>query len=383
MNTKHTIFAFTCLFASISLLFSGCGSDKIPQGKFTQEQMRTIPMTNRYSLPEATGGMIFSVDSETVSANEVIGPLEQNLTQLAQRTSEDEFVSQTLPVVRQVVRDRAADLLLYKEARKNAPETIDELLDKAVEKEVKRFIANYNNDYAEAEKQLKSAGMDWRSYRDFQRKMILTQSYLSSNLFEAKRFSHTELLEFYNEVKEERFHRPGMLQFRLIDLQEGKLTAEQMVEGESPREALRRRAKEVMAKLESGREFESLVGEYSQGPMAPVGGLWRPVTIGAESLPKPYDVIETTAKDASKGQIVGPIEAQDHIFIVRVEDVQKEEMKQFEEVQQILETQLQMRHQRQQQEDMLNGLIQRADLLELERFSEFCAREAYRRWGRK
>lgn len=382
MSTRQTI-SKTALLLSAALFITGCGSDKVPQGKFTAQQMSTIPMTNRYDLPEATGGMIFSVDAETISADEIIQPLEERLTSLAQRLSEDAFVSQTRPVIRQLVRDKAADLLLYKEAKKNAPESIDELLNQAVEKEVKHFVAQYNNDYAAAEKQLKSAGMDWRSFRGFQRKMILTQSYLSSNLIEKKTFSHTDLLEYYNDVKEERFHQPGILEFRLIDLQVDRISAAQMAEGESRPEAARRIMQDILTRLQNGQEFSALAVEHSHGPLAPQGGLWRPVTLGTDSLPPPYNRIEMEAKEAVKGQIVGPIEVEGHIFLVRVENIQREQIKPFEEVQRLLETQLQMQYQKEVQEDMLESLIKRGDLLEMERFSEFCAREAYRRWGRR
>ena len=362
------------------LLFAGCGKDNIPQGKYSQDQMAAIPMTNRYELPTPSGGMVFSVDEETITADEIINPLEKNLAPFAQRLTETDFVDQAMPIIRKMVRDRAADLLLYKEARKDAPEGLEEMLDKAVEKETDRFIAMYGNDYAEAERQLKNMGMDWRSYRDFQRKLILTQSYLSNNLYEKKSFSHTELLDFYNKVKEQNFHRPGMVEFRLIDLSAEKLAPDQIQQGELPQDAMRRIADEVMTKIQNGENFESLVGQYSQGPLASMGGLWTKVTLGTGSLPKPYDVIEQKVPGAKEGQILGPIEADGHIFIVQIETYQKELTMPFEEVQPILENQLQMQYQMQQQDEKLASLIRRADLLEMERFSEFCAREAYRRW---
>jgi len=381
MMTKRN-FSIPALLLGLTIgLWAGCGDGKIPQGKFTEEQMSTIPLTNRYMLPEPTGGMVFSVDTETLTADQMILPMEEDLRPLAERLGREEFTAQVKPVMLKAIRSRVTYLLLYKEARKNAPENIDDQLNKAVEKEVDRFVAAFGNDFAEAQRQLKKEGRDWKSFREDCRKEILTQSYLSSELLEEKTFSREELLNLYEEAKEKFFHRPGEIEFRLIDLQPQKLTAEQIGEGETRIEAARRLGREILARLEAGEDFAMLARTYSHGPMASEGGLWRPVTVGTDSLAEPYDVIEERAKDASRGDLIGPIEVRGHLFIIRVENNRPEVTRSFEEVQGLLENELRVRHRRAQQDALIDKLIQRADLLEMDRFADFCVREAYRRWG--
>src|SRR4030042_371900 len=73
-------------------------------------------------------------------------------------------------------------------------------------------------------------GMDWNSFRDFQKKMILSQDYVRQQLPENKPVTYNELVSCYNEMKGKLVNRPdGMklelfvipatITFRLIDIQ--------------------------------------------------------------------------------------------------------------------------------------------------------------------
>jgi parvulin-like peptidyl-prolyl isomerase len=209
----------------------------------------------------------------------------------------------------------------------------------------------------------------------------MTHSFISSTVMEEKKFTRRELLDYYEKVKNEQFSRPGRLQFQLIELVPSKLTAEQIQEGETPEQAARRIAQEIFEKLQQGEDFGELAKQFSHDPLASTGGLWAPVTMGTDSLAEPYDKIEKIAETMSVGQIQGPVQEQGRFFIVKLISLTPPVSKSFDEVQPILESQLQFQHKNSKYNELVEKVIKRADFIELERFAEFCANEAYRRWS--
>jgi hypothetical protein len=55
--------------------------------------------------------------------------------------------------------------------------------------------------------------------------------------------------------------------------------------------------------------------------------------------------------------------------------------KPFEEVQQLIKQQLLFQYNQQQYKELVNKLVMNTDLAEMERFTEFCVNQAYKRWG--
>ncbi|MHC5018390.1 MAG: peptidylprolyl isomerase [Planctomycetota bacterium] len=204
---KKTI--VTVSLAAVLLLGAGCGNRK-KYGKYTEEQMQQIGFANKYDLPAPSGSsMVLGIHSETLTSDEILAITEITLQPAAAQMPEAEFTAQAKPFVRDVIRGKVTDILLYQQARKTAPETIDDMLDKAVDSEINRFVASYGNNYALAESKIKEMGMDWRSFKEYQKKMIMTQSYISSTIKEEKRFSHQQLRDFYDQNKDEVFCRKG------------------------------------------------------------------------------------------------------------------------------------------------------------------------------
>ncbi len=378
VKTSYSAIGMICLGALVVL--SGCGGDSL-QGKYTDEEMNRIPIAPKYDLPEASGGYTLRIYSETITVDEILGFVEKTLKPYAEKIDRETFQTQTIPMIREAVRGKTVDILLYQEARKSAPENIDDMLEKNVESEIARFVSGYNNNYALAEKAIKEMGMDWKSFREYEKKLIMTQSYISSTLKDEKRFSHQELVDYYEQVRDEQFSQIGMIEFSLIDIIPEKLTDEQIQEGQSKEDAAAALAKDVMDKLNDGEDFAELAEQYSH-TMAANGGKWTPHTIGSGSLPKPYDMLEGQALNMKDGQIAGPLTADGHLFILKVDHIQHGEIIPFEDVKKQIAQQLQFQHRNQQYQELVQKLIQKADFLQLERFSEFCVKEAYNRWGR-
>lgn len=364
----------------LAALITGCGG-KAPRGKYTDEQMQQFPLSNSYNLPPASGGLVLAVYTEVITADEILNTAQKALKPAAAKADQETFETQALSYMREVVRGKVTDILVYQEARKDASENIEENLEKAIDSETTRFVASYNNNYALAEKKIKEMGMDWRSFRDYQRKLIMTQSYISQTFKEKRRFSYQEMEDYYNKIRGEQFCKSGVVEFSLIDIVPAQLKADQIAEGQTAYQAARQLAEQILTKSNSGEDFAALAKQYSHGPLAPVGGKMRPVTVGAGSLPKPYDVLEAEAISMQAGQVKGPIENEGHLFIVKLVSYDAGNCKPFAEVQGLVEEQMQFEFRQQQYSEFVNRLVRKANITQMERFVEYCTRQAWQRWG--
>jgi peptidyl-prolyl cis-trans isomerase SurA len=362
-------------------LLAGC-SNKIPQGKFTAEQMKTIPFPPRYDLPVPEGGMALNVESETITTKEMVLRLEQQLKPVAMQGNEAAFRRAAQPAFREVLRSRITDILLYKEAKKKAPENIDDPLDKAVESELSRFLASYGNNRILADNALRTMGYDWKSYRDFERKLILTQSYLSKEFTDKRPVSHGEMLDYYNRHHDQ-FCMDGTIQFRVIEIIPEKLLSDMVRPGEAAEAAAVRLSVEVMDKIKGGADFGKLAEQYSQGPLAAQGGLWRPVTPGSGSLPAPYDILEQKAMAMEPGQAVGPFPVDGRLLILKLESKKEAQCKSFEDVQDAIEQQFQFEFRKQQYEKVVEKLTACVDVARMDDFIDHCMTDAYAMWNPK
>jgi parvulin-like peptidyl-prolyl isomerase len=353
------------------LLLSGCASRDKP--KYTKEQLAQIPLAQREGLPAASGGLVLAVGGQTITSDEIITPLTDFFRPIAQRSNLEQFKAQARPQVEKLLETKISNILLYNLAKKDAGENVEEALEKAVEAETKNFIARFGGDYAKAEEVLKQDGMDWASFREYQRKMILSQSYISSQMPDDKPVTYSELLVRYNDMKEEFFAIPPMLKFRIIDIQPNRLkTADP---NQSRRQQAKDLADELVGRLRAGEDFAELAKQYSHGHRAVFGGSWKPVQ--PQSLAEPYDILAAAAEKIEPSQITGPIEAGEHIFIMKLEEKRLKSFKPLEEVQNQVEAQILLDRRRNAVEELNTKLMQQAASGEKDEFVDFCLKKIY------
>jgi parvulin-like peptidyl-prolyl isomerase len=366
-----------CVFLTVwlILLTYGCGSGSKP--KFTDEELARIPLAQREGLPEASGGFVLVVGGETITSDEITTePLLDHFRPIAQKGSFEQFKKQARPELEQIISVRVSNILLYQQAKRNVGTgvDIDDALEKATEAEVRKFVASFNGDYAKAEQALKQMGMDWHSFREYQKKMILSQDYVRQLLPEHRPITHSELVNCYNEMKEEFFAIPATITFRLIDIQIPKL--EVTDPNRSRLEQARKLAGELAKRLQKGEDFSELARQYSHGHTASSGGLWQPVQ--PQSLAKPYDVLAAEAEKIQPGQIAGPIEAGEHIFIMKLEEKRPKSFQPLENVQKEVEAKIIFDRRKKVADEFSSKLVQQAALNEKDRFIDFCLEKTYR-----
>ncbi len=361
----------------------GCGGAKMAPGRFSEQEMANLPLAGQRDLPPPSSGtMVISVSGEAITVDEIISPLAEGLRQSVSEGF-DAFRLRAAPVVESVVQEKIIEILLYQKARKKAPENIEEAIRKAVEGEVNRFVAQYGNNLAEAQKAIAEMGLDWEGFRKYQQKLILVQSYISGEISGDLSVSYGEMLGYYNAVRAKRFQWEGQIEFRIIDIVMEQLKPEQVdaVAGQSKRQAALRIAGGILERIKQGQDFGEMAKTHSHGYRASLGGLWRPVTPGVGSLARPYDVLEAAAMGLNPGQVFGPVESGGHIFIVKLEKKKEPGVASFKDVQDIVEREVRMIKQKQRYDDLIAGIVANTRVRNVDRFVDFCVTEAYRRYS--
>ncbi len=361
-----------CVFLlALLVLFSGCGGGK--KTKYTEEELAAIPFAQREDLPKASGGFVLAVGGETITADEMVLPFIEDFKPFAQRSSFEQFKLRARGDLERVLIIKVSDILLYQQAKEHTG-VDEEALEKAVEREVRRFVVSFGSDYARAEEALKRMGMDWRSFREYQKKVILSQYYITSQLPDNRPITYTELVDTYNEMKDEFFSTEAMLKFRLIDIEAGKLEVADA--NQSRLEQAKELAGELVRRLRAGEDFGELARKYSHGHRREFGGLWKPVQ--AQSLAAPYDVLADEAERLKPGQIAGPIEAGEHIFIMKLEEKQPKSFKSLEEVQREVRAKIIFYRRKEAIEELEAKLAKQAALSNMDAFIDFCLEKIYR-----
>ena len=368
------------LYIAAVAALGGCGGGK--RGKFTEEQMASLPFAPRGGLPAPSGGMVLAVGDDAVTVEQAIMPQQDLLAPLAAAAPYSSFEVRARPLIEAVVRDKVIDVLLYRKAKAQAPEDVEDKLDKAVEIEVNRLVSEYGNNYAEAQKAIAEMGFDWQEYRDYVRKLILVQSYVSSEIAEKEPISHDDLVQYYDRVKAQRFAWQAVLEFSVIELDPARLTAQQIRAdaGETAPQAAMRLAQELRDRIRNGEDFGELARQYSHGHRAELGGRWRTITPGTGALAKPYDVFETVAQRLDVGRVSEPFESGGEVFLLKVEAKKDAGVEPFDKVQATIEKEVDMIKRKRRYDRFTETILRQADVRGLERFVLFCTQEAYRRF---
>lgn len=356
----------------------GCGGSKKKSDVSRELLEAEEPRVDWQKLPRPSGGLVLSIDSEAITADEIINPVRQQIGEIAAQTDYEQFRGKVKPMLGNVLIQKIGDIRLYEKAKAALPENVDEeIIDKIIEQEIQRFIAQYGGDYAAAEKVLKSMGTTWKDFYQFQRRSLLVQSFISEEIKVDKPVTHSELLEYYNRMKDEYFTKEGQLEFRLIDLEVAKFA-----DANNPGANAEQKAKELAARIseriKKGEDFGELARQYSNDPAAKNGGLWRPIRPG--SLAEPYDAIEKAIEKMDIGQTSEPVAAEGHIFIVKLENKQAPSCKTFEQVQGDVEVRMMYENRRKRVDDMMGKIISQVDLSYADGFLEYCTQKAWRDW---
>lgn len=370
-----------CVFVSVLmlLLIGGCHDGSNLTGADLERQA----LAQKIRLVEASGGFVLMVGGETITSDEIIeSPVElsgmyvlpiEYFKPIAQASELEQFKERARSQLKGILMAKISNILLYQQAKREVGENIDDALETQAEKALREFVVAFGGDQIKADEALKQRGMDWKSFKEHQKRLILTQWYLGSKLSNNRPITYRELMDCYNEMKDEYFAKTAMIQFRLIDIQPARLEA---ANPELDRHQLAEKlALELAKRIRSGEDFGELAKQYSHGPMREFGGLWQSVQPG--SLAAPYDKLAAEAENIRSSQIARIIITAEHVFIMKLEEKKLSGYEPFKEVQEQVRDKIVLDRWNEAVDRVNATLLQQAELSRTDEFIDFCLEKIY------
>lgn len=348
---------FAFLTASLLFLY-GCqaGSESDSIKKATQ------------GLQESSDGLVMTIAGETITSEEIILVTMEQLKPIAQGSDYERFRQQAKSKLEEVITVRISNILLYQQAKDKIGEGLEQVLERTSEDRVRKFILSFGGDYLKAEQDLKQKGLDWTSFKEEHKKIILSEYYAASLLPKPSPITYSELLASYNQMKEEFFVIPEEIRCQLLDIELGELE----VEGD-PVETARELADKLLKQLKAGKDFLALSNEY-------VGVFFAPHSEPVQLESLKYPILAEEASKLQPGAFAEkPIETPelDHIFIMKLEERRPKSYLPFEQVQGQVEAKIVFDRNKQAEEEIRAGFTQRAERELNDEFTEFCLRKMY------
>ena len=369
-----------CIFLSVLmlLLIGGCKNPGL-----TDAELDRRNLARKIRLVEASGGLVLIVGGETVTSDEIIessvelgGMYERPIEYfkpIAQVSELEQFKERARGQLKGILTDKISNILLYQQAKRQAGKNIEDALEKQAEKALREFVVTFGGDQIRADEALKQMGMDWKSFKEHQKRLILTQWYLRSKLSNNRPVTYREMMDCYNEMKDKFFAKTATIQFRLIDIHPAKLEAANP--NANRHQLAEKLALELAKRIRSGEDFGELARQYSHGPMRGFGGLWHPVR--PESLAVPYDKLAAEAENIESSQIARIIITAQHVFIMKLEEKILAGYEAFQKVQEQVREKINLDRWNEAVDRLNAKILQQAELGRTDEFIDFCLDKIY------
>ena len=372
-----------CIFLSVLmlLLIGGCNDGGNPTGAELERQA----LARKIRLVEASGGFVLMVGGETITSDEIIeSPVElggmfvlpiEYFKPIAQASELEQFKERARGQLKGILTAKISNILLYQQAKRQMGRNIEDALEKEAEKALREFVVAFGGDQIKADEALKQSGMDWKSFKERQKRLILTQWYLGSKLSNNRPVTYRELMDCYDEMKDKYFAKTATIQFRLIDIRPA------MLEAANPKanrhQLAEKLALELVKRIRSGEDFGELAKQYSHGPMREFGGLWKPVSPG--SLAAPYDKLAAEAENIVSSRIARIIITAEHVFIMKLEEKKIAGYEPFKKVQRQVRNKIILDRQNEAVDRVNATLLQQVELSKTDEFIDSCLEKIYQK----
>ena len=370
-----------CLATGLAVLV-GCAENNSRRAALTDEEIKSRIYAQRPDRPDR-----LIVCGETITWEDILGslpedsvaypPLKEGLEKSARETSLPRFLEEQRPVVYQRLINRISSIVLSKRAERDLGTKVEGKLDEYAEQELRRFILEqHGGNGAAADEALMKTGMNRVSYKQWKKMEGLADYEVRSKYPRNRPVTYGELLTWYNEIKEEKYARPGVLQLRVIDVQVRRVELKEPTE--DPTTRARQVAQELFQRIAAGADFGEVAKEsarYTDDPRAPQGGLWKPRD--PNSLAAPFDVLARQAQNMKPGQVAGPIQAPGRFFLMKVEDKQERSYRPLSEVQEEVRRDIMERRFQEVLKELDAETRRQVALADVDRFVDFCLRRFY------
>jgi len=270
--------------------------------------------------------VLAEVNEEVITREDIFGPLRSQMRQWRKELPPEEFEARCRAVVDLRLREAISERLVIQEAKRRLSDAQKEELEATLGQVRKDLVAGAGSMLL-LEERLKAEGSTVEKTMERERERILVQRFLRERIAPTIHITRSELLDYYNKIRAERYEKEARIQLRLIMIRKS----------EFPEEAQARAlADAVLQRAESGEDFAKLARQYSRDAMAEKGGDWGYVTQGAFGVRAVNDALFALVR----GGIAPLVETADAFYVVKAEDRQDGRTVPFTEVQAEMEDEI-------------------------------------------
>ena len=253
--------------------------------------------------PILVNTVLAEVNGEVITREDILGPIRPQMQAWRKEYTPEAFESRCRQVINMRLREAISRRLVVQEAKAKLSEEEKKQIDSTLGRTVKN-LASEAGSAMQLEEKLKSEGSSLSEEQERQRDQLMVQRYLRSKIAPTVHITHSELLDAYNQVRDERYVQPTRVRLGLVAIQ--KSQSPSVTEARAVAEAVQKRAS-------AGEDFGRLARRYSHDPMAEKGGDWGFVTQGAFRV-KAVDVVLFALEDGQVGPLV---ETDDTFYVVK------------------------------------------------------------------
>lgn len=305
---------------------------------------------------ERVPAAVLRVGRETISVQDVLEPIRQQLEEAACQQSTAAYNQLLARLVQEQIRDLIQESLIYQQATKNFSEAqqsaLDDYATKAVNERIHREFggvrARFERHLAQFDKTIEDA-----KQRERRRGIVLQHL-------------RRELLPRIHVTREELHRRYDRLYGDKDKLRREMFLIEVPIPAGGDRQAARQQIEEAAQRLQQGEPFDAVARVYSQGLQAEAGGAWG--AISRDSLAGRYARCAEVLFELECGQTSEIIETDESLFLVHAGQEDQPEHHSFVDVQPELEARIKEEKLRQESAALIERLYQQVPVGELEPF---------------
>ena len=276
--------------------------------------------------PVLVNTVLAEVNGEVITREDILGPIRPQMAKWRKEYSPAAFESRCRQVINMKLREEISRHLVVQEAKAELSEEEKKHIDTTLGQILKNLASEAGSALLLEEK-LEREGTSLREERRRRREQLIVQRYLRSKISPTVHITHSELLNRYRRVYQERYVQPTRVRLGLIAIRKS----------ESPDVAQARAvADAVHQRASKGEDFARLARRYSHDPMASGGGDWGFVTKGSFRIKAVDEVL--FALEA--GQVGPLVETDEAFYIVKALARQEARTVPFTEVQDELEDEI-------------------------------------------
>ena len=298
------------------------------------------------AAPRLVNTVLAEVNGEVITREDILGPLRPQMEQWRKTLSREAFDSQCRSVVEMKLREAISTRLVVQEAKARLTEDERKQVETIIDRTVKNMTSEAGSIQA-LEERLAGQGSSLGKEKQRERDRLTVQRYLREKVAPTVHVTHSELLEYYNRVRSERYEQPERMRLGLIVIR--KSTSANV-------EGARAVAKAAHERAVAGEDFAKLAARYSEDPMRDKGGDWGLLARGSFRTKAVEDVLFALAA----GQVGPIVETDDAFYIIKAIERHEARTAPFVEVQADLEDEMREQKYKEQVGWHIRSLYERA-----------------------